>query len=326
MRPADLHDKILLIREQNGVDYFLKNNTHFVDVGCPSCGCIKNEVEFYKYGYSHIKCDECATLYVSPRPTEEMLFEYYSQYEAPSAWNEILAKTSDDRRYIQHLPRVEKLKKYIQTIKNKQDTFVELGSGGGSFAKAILESHVFKRVIASDISELCVELCKKQGLDAKRATIHDFHDNSIDFIAFNDLIEHIFNPIDFLTACYNKLTQNGMLMLSTPNGEGFDFKILKEITENIMPPEHIQYFNLISMGNMLEKVGFKIIDISTPGVLDVSIIKRQRNKKKFDLKSNNCFLDFLYSLDDAEVEDNFQKFLQDSKLSSHLLVFAMKMA
>ena len=113
-------------------------------------------------------------------------------------------------------------------------------------------------------------------------------------------------------------------MLSTPNGEGFDFKILKDKTENITPPEHIQYFNPKSIKILLEKIGFEIIDISTPGILDTNIIKRQITEKQFDIKQNNEFLDFIYSINNEELENSFQKFIQENKLSSHMLIFARK--
>ena len=53
-------------------------------------------------------------------------------------------------------------------------------------------------------------------------------------------------------------------------------------------------------------------------------IKRQIKEKKYDIKSNNEFLDFLYSLDNEQLEQDFQSFLQKNNLSSHMLVFAKK--
>ncbi len=104
--------------------------------------------------------------------------------------------------------------------------------------------------------------------------------------------------------------------------EGFDFQILKDKTENITPPEHLQYFNPYSIKNTLERIGFKVINVSTPGILDVEIIKRQINEKNFSISDNNMFLSFLYSLGDAKIELSFQNFLQENDLSSHMLIFA----
>lgn len=325
MRPIDMHNRALLLREQCGVEFYLKENSEFIDIDCPVCKDDKNsQLSFYKYGFKHMTCTECKTLYVSPRPVEKKLFEYYDSYEAPKFWNNILVETNNDRKYLQHTPRVEILKNIVSETNNKKELFVDLGAGNGNFSKAILEAEIFKEVIASDISDTCLNSCREQGLETKKGTVNDFSVNSIDCITFNDLIEHVFNPYDFLSDCYAKLRENGILMLSTPNGEGFDFKILKDKTENITPPEHIQYFNPNSIKILLEKIGFEIVSITTPGILDTSIIKRQINEKNFSLKKNNDFLDFIYSLNDEEVESDFQNFLQRNNLSSHMLIFAKK--
>ncbi|MDX4063843.1 class I SAM-dependent methyltransferase [Aliarcobacter skirrowii] len=323
IRPVNIHNNILLQREKCGVDFYLKNSESFVEIDCPCCLKDSGDIVFYKYGYTHKKCKECDTLYVSPRPTQEMLFEYYFSYESPNSWNELLISTNNERKYLQHIPRVEKLETIINNSDNNKKVFVDLGAGNGNFAKAVQEANIFEEVIASDIADGCIEACKKQGLKTKKCTVTDFEEASIDCITFNDLIEHVFNPFEFLSDCYSRLKENGILMLSTPNGEGFDFKILKDKTENIVPPEHIQYLNPKSMEIILKKIGFEVLDISTPGILDVEIIKRQIKEKNLDL-SNNDFLSFIYNLEDDSVEKNFQEFLQKSKLSSHMLVFARK--
>ena len=153
MRPFGLNQKMLLLREKCGVKFYLNENSNFVEINCPACGEDKDiKLKFYKYGFSHIKCSNCSTLYVSPRPTQNLLFNYYANYEAPNFWTEILVKTNNDRKYLQHLPRVEKLKDILKDLNNKLKTFVDLGAGNGNFSKAILEANKFKDVIASDSS------------------------------------------------------------------------------------------------------------------------------------------------------------------------------
>ncbi len=325
MRPIDMHNKSLLLRVKSGVEFYLNENETFVDSHCPACLNKDNsKISFYKYGYTHMSCVKCNTLYVSPRPPEKKLFEYYDKYEAPKFWTQLLTKTNNERKYLQHSPRVEALKHIIENSKNQKKLLVDLGAGNGNFSKAVQEAKIFEKVLATDISDECILSCEKQGLKTKKCTVNEFSKNSIDCITFNDLMEHLFSPFEFLNLCFEKLKQNGILMLSTPNGEGFDFKVLKDKTENITPPEHIQYFNPKSIKILLEKVGFEIIDISTPGILDVNIIKRQIKEKNFDIKRNNEFLDFIFSLDNEILDTSFQDFLQQNNLSSHMLVFAKK--
>jgi hypothetical protein len=300
MRPMEKHNQALLLREKSGVEFYLNEKNEFVNVHCPVCSGEEQtkNVSFYKYGFSHIKCINCKTLYVSPRPTEKQLFKYYRESEAISFWTKLLISTNNERKKLQHIPRVKKLQKIIDNTKNQKELFVDLGAGNGNFSKTVHEAKIFNNVLATDISDECIESCKSQNLATKKCTISDFEDDSIDCITFNDLIEHVFNP--------------------------FDFQILQDKTENITPPEHLQYFNPYSIRKILERIGFKVVNVSTPGILDVEIIKRQINEKNLDLKKDNAFLSFLYSLKSDNTEESFQNFLQENNLSSHMLIFVEK--
>ena len=325
MRPIEMHNKALLLREKSGVEFYLNENKTFLEVDCPTCLNKHNgKIIFTKYGFTHIECQKCSTLYVSPRPSEQKLFEYYDKYEAPNFWTQLLIETNNERKYLQHLPRVKILKQIINEDKNKKELFVDLGAGNGNFSKAIQEANIFNKVIATDISNDCIKSCQKLGLETKKCTIDEFLKSSIDCITFNDLMEHVFSPFEFLSTCFEKLREDGILMLSIPNGQGFDFKVLKDKTENITPPEHIQYFNPESIQILLEKIGFKIINISTPGILDVNIIERQIEEKNLNIKQDNEFLDFIFSTNNEKLNNSFQEFLQNNNLSSHMLVFAKK--
>lgn len=325
MRPRGMHDKVLLLREKCGVEFFLKENRSFVSMACPACGCGKNQVfRFNKYGFCHLECAACRTLYVSPRPQEKSLFRYYTRYEAPAYWTSILIETNDERKKLQHLPRVRKLKEIIDNSDNSRETFVDIGAGNGNFSAAVKEGKIFKKVIAADVSEKCVRACKDRGLETWLGTINDFKANSLDCIAGNDMIEHLYDPAAFMRTCHSKLKKNGVVMFSTPNGEGFDFKILSDKTENITPPEHLQYFNTGSIRIFLESAGFSVMEITTPGILDVEIIKKQVACRNFDLKGRNEFLSFMFNMKNEGLENTFQDFLVKNGLSSHMLLFAIK--
>ena len=80
MRPIDLHNKALLLREKSGVEFYINECENFVEIDCPICGSskINSKFEFFKYGFSHKTCQNCNSLYVPPRPTQDDLFKYYT--------------------------------------------------------------------------------------------------------------------------------------------------------------------------------------------------------------------------------------------------------
>ena len=212
--------------------------------------------------------------------------------------------------------------KFNRTKKNKGGVALDLGAGSGAFAICLKNTGYFDDIIALDISESCVTACRNCGLSAKQGTIADVETGSIDFICMNDLIEHVVDPLALIKDCRRVLKKGGFISIATPNGEGFDFKILKEQTKNITPPEHLNYFNPCSLVFLLERAGFIPVSLETPGILDVEIIRKAKDSG-FPLKKKNEYLDYLMGLD-ATVLKNFQEFIANNRLSSHMLVIAQK--
>jgi len=322
MRPEKIYKDIIKQREIDGINFYNKHNTDFVNVNCPACGGI-GDLFFEKYGFNHKLCRNCKTIFCSPRPTEELLDIYYNQYESLKMWTKLLLETDLDRKILQHEPRVNKIISAMSQKREKNGGIaVDIGAGSGAFSNCLKKSKYFSKIIALDLSEDCVSVCKKNGLDAVCGTIWDLNDNSVDLICMNDLIEHLFDPLNFLKKCHKILRNGGYISIATPNGEGFDFKLLEKDTENITPPEHLNYFNCFSINSLLERAGFNTVILETPGKLDVEIILNKRNKG-YSVKNNNKYIDFLLDQKE-ETLDSFQKFLVENKLSSHMFVLAKK--
>ena len=325
MRPVDEHQKACELREKCGISFYQMYHKDFVETPCPACGSDKWDFTFTKYGFKHNKCSKCKTLFCSPRPTDELLVEYYANFEAPKYWSELLLKTDISRKLLQYRPRVEKIVTLLRKkFTEREITAVDLGAGTGAFALALKDSGFFKKVIAVDFSDICVQACIKQGLEAYRGTVDDIIENSIGLLTMNDLIEHLSEPLLFLKKCYSVMAPKGMIVIATPNGEGFDFQIMKNKTVNITPPEHLNYFNPYSIKELMKNAGFNVIKVETPGILDIQIVMREADKRSIDLEKDNKFLQYLLYQTSADVVSSFQKFLQENLLSSHMLVLAEK--
>ncbi len=323
MRPQDEHQYILDLRKKSGESFYQKYHTEFIDIVCPACG-EESESVFQRYFFNHKKCKKCNTLFCSPRPPENLLFEYYEKYEAPNAWTTMLLKTDAVRKAMQYQPRVELLINVIkQNYINPLSSAFDIGAGSGAFTLALQNANYFSEVLAVDITDSCIEACQKIGLKTIKSSIQDLPDTSTDYIGLNDLFEHLYNPKEFLQECLRVLRPNGVISIASPNGEGFDFKLFKENTVNITPPEHLNYFNPHSIELLLRNNGFEILYLETPGRLDVQIVCRE-TLKGYDLKKENEYLYHLFFEKDEQMQDKFQDFLAQNCLSSHLLVIAKK--
>jgi SAM-dependent methyltransferase len=322
MRPEDEYRQVLRQRETDGSAFYQAHHDSFIETNCPACGT-PGTFSFRKFGFSHKSCPKCSTLFCSPRPVDTLISLYYTTYQAPELWTRLLLKADKQRKILQHTPRVEKIVSNIQSNGlGKGGMALDLGAGSGAFATCLKNTGFFDDIIALDISDSCVSACRNSGLTARKGIIADVENASLDLICMNDLIEHVFSPVNLLLNCRRTLKKRGFLAIATPNGEGFDFKILRENTKNITPPEHLNYFNPDSMKILLEKAGFTPIVIETPGILDVDIIRKER-EAGYPLKEKNEYLDYLFGLGPKTLE-NFQQFISQNRLSSHMLVIAQK--
>lgn len=139
----------------------------------------------------------------------------------------------------------------------------------------------------------------------------------------NDMVEHLFDPKKFLMQCREKLVSGGALSIACPNGEGFDYQIMKEMTVNITPPEHLNYFNTNSLSLLLESTGYKVVSVETPGILDVQIVKRALQQNKINMDDNK-YLKYLLLNAHERILTSLQDFLKTNNLSSHMVLVAIK--
>lgn len=321
MRPKESYEMVLKQREIDGKLFYRKYNKQFVDINCPAC-CGKGEETFSQYGFKHKICSNCRTLFCSPRPKDDLLATYYNDWASPKMWTNLLLSTDNERKLLQYQPRVDKITSLIKQDKKEYGGIaLDVGAGSGAFALCLKRSKLFSDVITLDLSESCVSTCAKLGLNAQQRNINEMSSDYVDLISVNDLIEHLYDPFTFLLECYRTLRCSGYIAIATPNGEGFDFKIMKEKTVNITPPEHLNYFNPYSMELLLKKAGFNVLYLNTPGKLDVQIVLKQKKAGYFVGK--NEYIDFLLEQDEDTL-NNFQNFISNNKLSSHMFCLAKK--
>jgi hypothetical protein len=139
-------------------------------------------------------------------------------------------------------------------------------------------------------------------------------------------LEHVGSPIDVLSACLRANKNNGFLVITVPNIEGFEFDVLGVEHSNICPPGHLNYFSPNTLCDLLTRVGYEIVECDTPGKLDVDNMRSHFLQKK-QLTSGNRMLDRIITSSNPESEilaKALQDIVEKSKSSGHLRVIAVK--
>lgn len=320
LRPENLMRQHEELRKTDVAKLLLESGK-FKHVPCPACKKDNQKRLFTKKGFTFTKCLNCETVYVNPRPTQEQLTNYYKNSQSISYWNDkIYPKSEKVRRRSIFKPRAKQVfalcKKYIKKAK----VLVDVGAGYGTFCEEIKKLSFFKSVVAVEPSTSLAKSCRNKKIVVIEKPIEKVSGIKADVVTNFELIEHLFDPEKFISACYNILSSGGLLILTTPNIKGFDLMELQEKSDNIVAPNHLNYFHPESLSLLLKKFNFEIVEILTPGKLDTQLVHEKVSSGQ--LKIPDLFLEHV--LKNTTLSNAFQKFLAKNNLSSHLWVVARK--
>ena len=296
-----------------------------VSVACPACGADTPAPAFEKFGFAYQRCDGCRTLYMSPRPSEEAMADYYTNSENYAYWVKYIFPASEaTRREKIHKPWLERVIGYVDRFNVPRGTLIEVGPGFGTFAALAHASGAFSRVLGVEPSPELAAACRARGVEVAEARVEDFAAEAPEasVVCAFEVIEHLFEPRRLVQAVYRLLAPGGLMVLSCPNGEGFDIAALGAGSLAV-DAEHVNLFNPSSLRRLVESVGFEVLIVHTPGRLDAEFVREAalRGEVKLD-----PFLQRVLVTEWERLGWPFQMFLAEHGLSSHMWLAARRKA
>lgn len=326
IRPAALFDQYLALAEKDVVTYF--QNASRVSIPCPACGSDDHIPEFIKHGFSYVECRNCKTLFVNPRPDAEAFSAYYTDSPSVRFWaTHFYRETEKARRDLIIRPKAIQVRRLLDKYLSpsiRQPVVVDIGAGYGVFCEELssLPGSSFS-IMGIEPATSLQEVCRQKKIQVipkflEDVSSNDLHGGHCAAATSFELLEHLYDPGQFIHQCHALLADLGILILTTLSWEGFDLQVLREKSKSINPPHHINFFTPHSIQILLEKNGFSILELTTPGKLDVDIVAKQ-------LPDVNCqFFKRILSSGDPNIQEKLQEFLQNSQLSSHMMIVAKK--
>lgn len=306
------------------------------DVDCPACGSPQRQLAFDKSGYTYWSCCRCTTLFASPRPTGALLDWYL--HESPAA----RFRTRQDYR--------RPLKRRALEVAGLQGEWVlellERSRQPGSLAGPVVDLHTrFPEYF---------ELLRQQGLDTLIAVdplcplpdsltadgglrrlddLTQLGESECQILTAFNALEHLEEPAALARDAFRALAPGGLLALTTRSSSGLDIQVLWQRCPTIFPADHLNLLSVEGVRTLLETAGFELLEVSTPGQLDVELVARVLDEDQDTGSSPSQrtsdsgatrFLRYLLSHRGADARSGLQHFLQQHLLSSHLRVIARK--
>lgn len=325
IRPQGLFNEYLRILERD-ISRFFADRDRYVAVSCPACDSRKQEPAFAKLGFSYVRCLDCRSVFVSPRPSKEMFEAYELGSDTAKFWSDhFLKETAKERNKSIFNPRALWIQSYISQSYQRPWVFADVYSKYRTFLEEIAALRIFdENFLVAPLGDGVTELASQIGFQVVPDIETGLSDQSIQaqVVSAQECLERVYSPKDFLQATWRILSDGGLLFITTMTASGFDLQVLGGKAKNLMPPTHINLLSIEGLRQLVEGSGFAIVELSTPGQLDTEIVLHALEEDpSIDLPP---FVSDLIRRRDARVHQAFQEFLQQALLSSHVRMVARK--
>ena len=252
-------------------------------INCELCGSNKSTLLFHNYDRSHctkgifniVKCNNCGLLYINPRPKRQFIDEYYPDDYEPYNINlnnfyQKLNESLLNSYYKENKSLLNNLKSFLYQLiyspipKEYKGRILDIGCGNGIYLYN-LKKHGWK-VYGVEMSQRAVAFAQKKLKlkNVRHGTIENirYPDEYFDVITMNHVIEHLFEPKKALEEINRILKKKGLLIITTPNINSFNFKLFREFWFPLETPRHLNIFNSLTMKRLMLGAGFIIKKIS----------------------------------------------------------------
>lgn len=204
-----------------------------------------------KIHYQIVKCNQCGLVYSNP-----ILF--YTQIEK-------LYKKSFTRYDSQITNLTETYGFYLRELGKYQinkTSLLEIGCGNGFFLKEALKQG-YKQVFGVEPGKKSVE---KADVKIKKNIIIDifksglFKKNFFDVICCFQTFDHIADPNQFLTECFNILKPKGLIIFYNHDVRSISARLLGERSP-IIDIEHTYLYSQSTINKIFQKHKFKVLKV-----------------------------------------------------------------
>jgi len=222
---------------------------------------------------------------VKPNPSVEELEEYYSQrYYQNNLSSYEKTYTDEELQYfgVEADLCVATINRYSSISKS----LLDVGCGEGFFAKSLLEYGWEVKCV--DFSEEGVAHHNPELLQFfKRDDLYSFvgaeakKKNTYGLVNLDNVLEHVINPKELLTALKKVMNVNSLARIEVPNDFSKFQKLLVELgctNETwVSAPEHLSYFNSESLVNLLKAEGFEIVSLQADFPIEQFLLNENSN-------------------------------------------------
>lgn len=319
IRPAEIFDEYLRLAYQDTITYFGSAQRESSD--CPAC-LTKASLAFMKHGFSYDLCPNCYSLFVNPRPVESAFSKYYKESPSSKYWASTFYKeTAEARREKIWKPKAKLIYETLAHYGANQYTLIDIGGGFGLFAE-VMRDLTYKVPIVIEPAPHLAQVCREKSIPViekflEQVEVDDLPLGSKVFVSF-ELFEHLHDPSAFIKRLKVLMESGDYFLFTTLSGTGVDIQVLWEESKSVTPPHHLNFLNPVSVEILLSRLGLDVLEVTTPGKLDIDILVNN-----YLLIKDRFWQTFIAQASEGEKE-KWQAMISESGWSSHMMVVCRK--
>lgn len=217
---------------------------------CPVCKKT-TWVEFLRLrDFTLWKCRRCGLVRKDFESEKDMQFNWYNE-----KYFSYLEERDNRKKFLSwHAGKFKLIKKF-----KKRGNFLDVGCGLGLGVEIAIKEGF--NVWATDISPFAGKWTQQRfNVPVFIGQVRDapFNHNSFDVIYLHHVLEHVLEPDSFLEDLKIFLKNKGILVISVPNIASVYFKIYGN-RFHIFQREHLWYFSLFTIKQLLTNCGFNLL-------------------------------------------------------------------
>lgn len=226
--------------------------------GCPTCGADRPLRSRYRHEpFEVVRCGSCGLWYLSPRLSQSAI---RAHYEAPEYFE------GDESGYGSYALQERSLRltfrALLHQLKRRGWTggkLLEVGCGYGYLLDEA--SGLFDRRVGTEMSTEACQRAQHRADEIRPGNIEQISKTErFDCIVALQVIEHVYDPINFVQELRERLQVGGHLVLSTPNMGSFWRTLMGRHWASFKYPEHVAFYDSQTLPDLMRRSGLADVE------------------------------------------------------------------
>jgi 2-polyprenyl-3-methyl-5-hydroxy-6-metoxy-1,4-benzoquinol methylase len=258
----------------------------FETIACPLCKARGFKVLGKKRGHYYmsdspyensqiVRCLECGFIYANPMPVpvKDNLNDLYNEDYTQMLWQKNTPYKEVPQDFVDIFEGNRRLGS-LESILGRKGRLLDIGCGAGNLL--CLAQQKGWEVLGLEINDDSARFAREVNkVEVITGNIWDFKDQwagQFDAVHFNQVLEHSYDPIEFLTSVKTVMKNDGAVFCGVPNEDNvmnmiadvYIKMIRSDFTQRLsptFPPYHVLGFSPKTVSSVFRQTGFSVIKI-----------------------------------------------------------------